>query len=211
MFSGLSFDDLNALVKNKRAEPYDEYFSVMEISQKQKEDRTSLSKDLENAFLFVLILLFLMQQYNAMNWELARQRLEEGYRDAVKKHMPVDDYLSLYITSFSHDVIDSTKRHEKDPYYYSKDRGMYLAENESNTDWNHQEFKQAVAAGMTRKKWIDIRDSRERETHLEVGGTVKKITEPFIVGGSPMMFPKDTSMGAELKEIANCRCSTYYF
>ena len=212
MFNGLSFDDLNALVKNKRAEPYEEYFSVMEISRQQKEDRISLSEDLEEVFLFILILLFTMQQYNAMNWELARKRLDERYWEAVSKHVTVDDYLSTYITAFSYDTIDSTKRHESDPYYYSKDRGMYLAENEANLTYGHTEFEQAIAAGKTRKKWIDVRDGRERETHLKVGGTVKKITEPFLVGDSLMMHPHDAiTFGAEPKEYINCRCATYYF
>lgn len=212
MFNGLSFDKLNALVKNKRAEPYEEYFSVMEISREQKEDRISLSEDLEEVFLFILILLFTMQQYNAVNWELARKRLDERYREAVGKHVLVDDYLSTYITAFSYDTIDSTKRHESDPYYYSKDRGMYLAENEANSTYDHAEFEQAIAAGKTRKKWIDVRDRRERETHLKVGGTVKKITEPFLVGDSLMMHPHDAiTFGAEPKEYINCRCATYYF
>ena len=212
MFNGLSFDDLNALVKNKRAEPYEEYFSVMEISREQKEDRISLSEDLEEVFLFILILLFTMQQYNAMNWELARKRLDERYREAVSKHVTVDDYLSTYITAFSYDTIDSTKRHESDPYYYSKDRGMYLAENEANSAYDHTEFEQAIAAGKTRKKWIDVRDRRERETHLKVGGTVKKITEPFLVGDSLMMFPHDgLTFGASPRELVGCRCSIKYF
>lgn len=212
MFNGLSFDDLNALVKNKRAEPYEEYFSVMEISRQQKEDRISLSEDLEEVFLFILILLFTMQQYNAVNWELARKRLDERYREAVGKHVPVDDYLSTYITAFSYDTIDSTKRHESDPYYYSKDRGMYLAENEANLVNEHNEFNEAINLGKTKKIWIDVRDGRERETHLKVGGTVKKITEPFLVGDSLMMCPHDAmTFGADPKEYINCRCTAYYF
>lgn len=211
MFDGLSFDELNKLVKNERSEPYEQYFGVMSISKKQKENRVSLSEELENVFLLVLILLFTMQQYGTINWETARKRLEDGYQEAVKKHMQIDDYLRLYIMSFSYDVIDSTRNHEKDPYYYSRDRGMYLAENEANTSWNYREFGEAVTAGKTKKKWIDMRDARERETHWQVGGTVKKITEPFLVGDSIMDFPKDMKYSPNPNQVINCRCSIQYF
>lgn len=36
------------------------------------------------------------------------------------------------------------------------------------------------------------------------------IFEPFEVGNSLMMFPKDHSLGAQVKEIAGCRCSLKY-
>ena len=206
-----SFDQLNSLVKNKRSEPYEDYFSEMDISEEQKEERVSLSEDFENAFLPVLILLFTMQQYGMVNWETARKRFDSGYRQAISSHMDIDEYMDLYISQFSYDVIDSTKSHEEDPYYYSLDRAMYLSENESNTSLNYKDFIQAIASGKTKKQWVDVRDKRERKTHLMVGGTVKKITEPFLVGDSLMFFPKDVSFSPSLDQICGCRCSIKYF
>jgi hypothetical protein len=75
---------------------------------------------------------------------------------------------------------------------------------------NHQDFMDAIAAGFTLKKWVDIRDKRERKDHREVGGTIKPITEPFLVGDSVMDYPKDTSYGASASQIVNCRCSIKY-
>lgn len=206
-----SFDQLNSLVKNKRSEPYDEYFKEMDISEEQKEERVSLSEDFENAFLPVLILLFTMQQYGMVNWETARQRFDSGYRQVISSHMDIDEHMDLYISQFSYDVIDSTKSHEGDPYYYSLDRAMYLSENESNTSLNYKDFLHAIASGKTKKRWVDVRDKRERKTHLMVGGTVKKITEPFLVGDSLMFFPKDVSFSPSLDQICGCRCSIKYF
>ena len=57
---------------------------------------------------------------------------------------------------------------------------------------------------------VDIRDKRERKDHREVGGTIKPITEPFLVGDSVMDYPKDTSYGASASQIVNCRCSIKY-
>lgn len=97
-------------------------------------------------------------------------------------------------------------------YYYSSDRAIFMAENESLTCWNHQDFSDAVKTGKTRKQWMDVRDKKERETHLQVGRTVKPIKEPFLVGNSLMMYPRDSdTFGAESKEIISCRCTIKYF
>lgn len=65
-----------------------------------------------------------------------------------------------------------------------------------------------------RKGWLDLRDDRVRETHLIAGRTYQAepipVNDPFIVGGARMMFPGDTSQGAPIREIANCRCSATY-
>lgn len=65
-----------------------------------------------------------------------------------------------------------------------------------------------------KKSWLDLRDDRTRETHLIAGRRYQEspipITETFIVGGFRMMTPGDTSLGAPIREIANCRCSARY-
>lgn len=212
MFEGMTFDELNNLVTNKRSEPYEEYFADMEITEEQKRKRVSLSEDLGDAFLYAILLLFTMQQYGSVNWEEARAALESGYRDALSKHMTIDDYLDTYIKGFSYDAIDSTRSHGDDPYYYSTDRVMFMAENEAMGCGNYEEYLKAVASEKTMKRWVDIRDKRERKTHLKVGGTVKKITEPFLVGDSLMMFPHDGfTFGASPSELIGCRCSIEYY
>lgn len=211
MFDGMTFDELNQLTKMPRSEPYEEYFGDMEISGTGKEKRISLAEKLEDNFLYVLILLFTMQQYSkTVDWERARAEFEFGYLAAISNVITVDEYMESYVKQFSHDVIDSTKAHESNPWYYSRDRAIFQSENESQTSFNHQEFMDAIKAGKTRKQWVDIRDKKERETHRAVGGTIKPINEPFLVGNSLMQVPKDVSLGAESKEIINCRCSVRF-
>ena len=115
-----------------------------------------------------------------------------------------------YIQNISYQIIESVQNNPDDPFYVSPDRAKYLAENEANTSLNHQDFVDAIAAGKTRKKWVDIRDDRERPDHRKVGGTIKPITEPFLVGDSIMDYPKDTSYGASANQIVNCRCTIKY-
>lgn len=61
------------------------------------------------------------------------------------------------------------------------------------------------------KEWITMEDAKVRPTHMEtqLSGAIQ-IDELFLVGTSLMMYPGDSSMGAEIGEIINCRCSVNY-
>ena len=211
MLDVMDYDELNELVGMNRSEDYEDYFGIMDLSDSDKEKRIELAERLEDNFLLVLAFLFTMQQYQSINWQTIRTRFESAYRDALTNIITIDEYLDSYIRQFSYDVAESTQNHVDEPYYYSLDRSMVMAENESNTVWNYSDFQSAIQSGYTRKQWIDIRDRRERESHRRVGGTVKPINEPFVVGSSFMNYPKDTSYGASSSEIVNCRCSIRYF
>lgn len=212
MIEATTFDELNVLVTNKRSEPFETYFGDMELSEEQKEKRISLAKSMEDEFLFVMALLFTMYRYSTIEWENIRRKFEQGYLNAARGKIEIDNYMKSYITSLSYDFIDSTKRNLDDPYFMSSDRAAVYSEEESNTSYNHQELKDAIKSGKTKKKWVDIRDSKERETHRKVGGTVILINEPFVVGDSLMLYPKDSyTYGASLKEIAGCRCTIKYY
>lgn len=57
------------------------------------------------------------------------------------------------------------------------------------------------------KQWCTSGMVNTRDTHLEADGTVVASDEPFVVGGSYLMYPHDTSLGADAGEIINCACS----
>ncbi len=63
---------------------------------------------------------------------------------------------------------------------------------------------------VTRKQWVAILDNRTRASHAKADGQVKLIDEPFIVMDQRLMRPRDTSLGATLDNIINCRCSAVY-
>lgn len=212
MFNDITFDELNKLVGKSRSEPYETYFGEMNLSEAEIKERIDLAERLENGFLFVLALLFTMTQYNFVNYEQVRNKFEKSYLKAIDGTIIADDYIKQYIRNFSYEIIDSTKAHADDIYYYSSDRAIFMAENESLTCWNHQDFSDAIKSGKRKKQWMDVRDKKERETHLQVGRTVKPIKEPFLVGNSLMMYPRDSNtFGAESKEIISCRCTIKYF
>lgn len=207
----MAFDELNSLVQNKRSMDFDIYFGEMELSDEEKQNRIELAKRLEDAFLFVLALLFTMQQQNSINWEMARKEYENRYLNALVGYVTVTQYIQDYVRSMSYDIIDSTRNHQNDIYYYSPDRSKYMAENESNFARSYQVNEDAIASGFKRKRWITMRDKKVRETHKEVDGQIKAIDDLFYVGGSLMGYPRDGSLGASSSEIVGCRCSIQYF
>lgn len=63
------------------------------------------------------------------------------------------------------------------------------------------------------KVWTSILDNRTRTgefNHVEADGQEVPTNEPFIVSGEELMFPGDTSLGASLGNVINCRCSANY-
>ena len=62
------------------------------------------------------------------------------------------------------------------------------------------------------KRWVATMDSRTREDHLAMDGVEVPQDEPFVLpDGSKMMFPGDISMGADVSQVVNCRCTMIEF
>lgn len=55
------------------------------------------------------------------------------------------------------------------------------------------------------KQWISTDDKRTRPSHVEADQQRTLLSEPFRVGGSPLLFPGDPRGPAI--EVINCRCS----
>lgn len=207
------FDEINGLSEeNMRSIPYDEYFDEMDLTDEEKEERKQFSREFEDVMLFIFSLFSVMNQYEYHNKQFITGQLRKRYSEIVSKFMDLDKYLEDYITQFSQETIDITIRHKDEKYYTSDDRAMLISENESHLAFSHKEFSDAVKSGKKFKRWMDIRDDRERKTHRKVGGTILPIKEPFVVGDSLMMHPKDSeTYGAKAEEIVNCRCTAKYF
>lgn len=213
-------DEINAL--NTRAIPYDEYFGAMELNKEQKERRKEIAEKIETTMLFLFSLLTMYEEYHMeINTIYIANEVQKKYMDILKDTIEglaiadslldtVNTYLNEYTRQFAENVTRTTVENQDKEYYTSQDRAMYVAENEANTSANYLEYEKAVFDGKTKKKWIDKRDKRERKTHMDVGGETIGINDVFLVGNSLMLFPKDTSMGAEAKEIVNCRCTIKY-
>lgn len=60
------------------------------------------------------------------------------------------------------------------------------------------------------KKWSSTGDGRTRLNHSLADGQIRKLNEPFDVGGEKLMYPLDGSLGAGAGNIVNCRCTMFY-
>ena len=210
MYSALSFDELNQMDMNTRSIPYEKYFGEMELPKEEKETRIKLAENMEDEFLYVMSLMFTLQKYPTPNWETARQEFFDRYKKSLNGYVAPNENFLVYMTALSYEVIDATKRNIDDPYYFSQDRAKFISENESNVSRSFQYDLEAIAQGKTKKQWVAIMDKKTRSTQRSADGEIIGITEPFIVGGSLLMYPRDVSLGASSSEIVGCRCSVKY-
>lgn len=58
------------------------------------------------------------------------------------------------------------------------------------------------------KTWHNQGDSRVRDTHAVTREV--PVGSPFTIGGEELMFPGDSSLGASMGNIINCRCFVVY-
>ncbi len=60
------------------------------------------------------------------------------------------------------------------------------------------------------KIWNAVLDERTRINHALADGQIRELSDPFSVGGQFLMHPSDTSLGATVDNIINCRCSSQF-
>lgn len=83
---------------------------------------------------------------------------------------------------------------------------------QNEIDWLHKHG--AIIGGknigemVKKKKWITILDTRTRHAHAMSDNQVVDFDKPYTVKGQLLMYPGDTSLGASLDNIINCRCSS---
>jgi len=60
------------------------------------------------------------------------------------------------------------------------------------------------------KEWVTVGDERVRPAHVNADSQLQRIEDFFIVMGQQLRFPGDTSFGATVENVVNCRCSSVY-
>ena len=234
----LTIDELNKLGKSRRSVPYDTFFGEMVLTDKQKAERKSFAEQMEDAMLFLFALVVAMEESGSIDTGYLESTMRDKYAEIAAFYVTLDSQYESYIDQFAHDVVKTTlersgietakdsangnapnngseraesAQNNPDAYYLSEDRAVLVAENEANTTLNHGDYTEAKRQGKTYKVWRDFGDFRVRQTHREVNGIEIPIGEAFAVGNSLMMYPRDSSLGADGDEIAGCRCTCEYY
>jgi hypothetical protein len=193
-------DELNNLTKES-------YFGEIGLSRQQYEERVALADDLETVVLFMYNLLDNVDTLSAI---AIATMVAENYVNVVSKYVEVDEYIRAYAVYVANSLVEATLNNKGKEYYTSYKRAVFVACEEAQAVFNHTDHTKALKQGKTKKQWVDKKDWVERESHREVGSKIIDINKPFLVGDSLMMHPKDRSMGADAKEIINCRCRIRY-
>ncbi len=85
-------------------------------------------------------------------------------------------------------------------------RAEVIASTETHAAYGFSRNEAAKAAGITYKKWVISGLPGVRPAHEAADQQVRKIDQPFNVGGEELMFPGDDSLGASPDNTINCRC-----
>ena len=209
----LNFDELNRF-GDDRNPSYEEYFgAVPGLNQKQRADRIRLAERIGQGAVDVFNLILILSAYDSVDWESMKNQLENLMFIAVAGFMTITDDVGDHLRDMAVDIIDVTKKHISegpDGYFTSEDRARGIGENISEQVWNDEDFRQAIENHKTRKEWVSMKDNRVRDTHAEADGQKRKITDPFVVGDSLLMYPGDWTLGADASELVGCRCGVRY-
>lgn len=228
MASVLPFDELNLLHEKKgkkRSIPIKKWFSEMRLPKQEIKDREEFAQELQNRIFEAMAMIYTVLEMNRTGDLFSVKNMLAGAIVLLlNKYTFPDSEMLNYINDYANSFVDTTVENvtqlftEPEPeaetpsaYWLSEDRAILNAENETNTLFNYEQFRQAKTDGLLNKQWLTMKDERVRETHVEVDDTIIPIDTPFMVGDSLMMYPRDRSLGASADEIVNCRCSCRYF
>ena len=211
-----SIDELNNLQTEQDKQKIREYFEEMELEPEEIEKRIGVANDLDNLY---LILFLLMSATVATGGSVSDENdywvryLTQGYGEVLQKNDYdfENPYVEGHIDTVVKDILDTTYEHIASDYYLSKDRAFSVATDEANAIGNYEYHVSKIKEGYAKKRWITKNDKKVRHTHVWSDGQEADIEKPFIVGGYEMLFPLDQSLGADAREVVNCRCTCKYF
>ena len=116
----------------------------------------------------------------------------------------------ITISEIAKSIVDTTKNGKTD-YAYSLERAQVIAINEVNRSSNAYSHDMAKKMGYSMHKWVSHGDKLTRSDHRKANGQWHPIDIPFQIGKYKMLYPMDTSYGAPIDEIINCRCVETFF
>lgn len=210
-----SIDELNNLQTEQDKQKIRAYFEEMDLEPEEIEKRIGVANDLDNLYL----MLFLLMSASATAGESViddneywNDYLTRGYNDVLTEngYNTDDPMVSNRIDETVAEVLNTTYEHIAQTYYLSHDRALMIASNDTNAFANYEYHIRKIKEGYTRKRWVTKVDKKTRHDHVWADGQEVAIQSPFLVGGYEMLFPLDQSLGADAKEVINCRCSVRY-
>lgn len=208
------FDKLNSLEKktDRNVIPIEQFFREMELPREEIENRTHLAYALYPVFTYLFFVASSMVAEGYVDYVYLYELVQRRYTDALKGYnesLVEDEKIKERISFISQEIVNTTIDRYGDAFYTSTDRATSIAENETNSIADYEEFSEAIKNGCTMKRWVSMRDSHVRRDHADVDGTEIPINDYFLVGDDEMMYPCD--LNASPEQTINCRCVCEYF
>jgi len=79
-----------------------------------------------------------------------------------------------------------------------------------NTKFQEAAIVSTAVGLLTVKTWNTILDNFTRPSHVQADQQKRRLGEPFLVQGQLLNRPGDTSLGATVDNVVNCRCSASF-
>ena len=203
----LPFDELNT--PKVEVEPPEKYFSKMDISKKQREERIEATNDFYDVLLFLFALLAIETELTE-DYGFAYKEFYIRFSNVVQKYGRMNEYMKDYIAQRTKEIFDITK--ENFPlggWWTSSERAIAIGENDANSVLNYEELQKALDAGYRYKIWKGVLDTRERKDHVNMEKRKIPIDEYFVFPDCMMMMPHDDINGTA-RQVVGCRCSLEY-
>jgi SPP1 gp7 family putative phage head morphogenesis protein len=89
---------------------------------------------------------------------------------------------------------------------WSRGHAETIARTEVGTIYNTARVEEMESQEFDKHEWVASIDESTRDSHASADGQVRRIGDPFDVGGTPMAYPQE--VGAPAGEVINCRCET---
>ena len=138
---------------------------------------------------------------------------------AAEKVVGINDYTKALLQSTMEEGVEAGEslieiRKRIDSLYLQEiipNRSYTIAATEVHEASEYGSYQGARSSGLTLMKvFLSTNDKHTRPEHAKANGQKVGMDEPFEVGGSKMMFPGDTSLGAKSNMTINCRCTHFY-
>lgn len=118
----------------------------------------------------------------------------EGYQVSMSQSEFRDEVLKAYSNAFDTNI--------------SIFRANCISRTECASGTNRAALETSKAlGGNPRKEWMAVLDMDTRDTHSFMNGVIVDMDQMFNVSGNMMDCPLDSTHGADVSQIANCRCT----
>jgi len=152
-------------------------------------------------------------QFVVDTWDkIIRKNVNNSLAENILAELSTDDKTIANKTKkpLTDDLITHNEVVSMQEVQTATENAKFTEVDELNNNLQVEEAIVAIGVLNIEKVWITQGDSRVRNAHMIANGQRRLLKDPFLVGGELLQYPKDTSLGASMGNVINCRCKSIY-